>query len=32
LALRFGGFAVVVGLVAWLLNRRHRGQDDAAES
>lgn len=32
LALRFGGFAVVVGIVAWLLNRRNRGEDDAAES
>lgn len=32
LALRFGGFAVVVGLVAWLLNRRHRGEGDSAES
>lgn len=32
MALRFGGFAVVVGLVAWLLNRRNRSEDDAAES
>lgn len=32
LALRFGGFAVVVGLVAWLLNRRHRSEGDSAES
>lgn len=32
LALRFGGFAAVVGLVAWLLNRRHRGEGDSAES
>lgn len=26
-ALRFGGFAVIVGLVAWLLNRRNRTEE-----
>lgn len=27
MALRFGGFAVVVGLIAWLLNRRKRSEE-----
>jgi hypothetical protein len=32
LALRFGGFAVVVGLVAWLLARRSRAEEQNADS
>lgn len=31
LPLRFGGFAVVVGLIAWLLNRRNRSEEQRAE-
>jgi len=32
LALRFGGFAVVVVLVAWLLGRRSRNEERNADS
>ncbi|OBH56649.1 hypothetical protein [Mycobacterium sp. E2479] len=32
LPLRFGGFAVVVGLIAWLLNRRNRSGEQQADT
>lgn len=32
LPLRFGGFAVVVGLIAWLLNRRNRSEEQNADT
>ncbi len=32
LALRFGGFAVVVGVIAWLLARRSRSEEQNADS
>jgi hypothetical protein len=32
LPLRFGGFAVVVGLIAWLLNRRNRSEEQKVDN